>query len=117
LQIPGMEYLEININGKAFEHFLVKQLSAWSFVKLVSLMACGYRTEAIGIMAREVMTPRGLVGLGCDTMDYCGAEIVTVNPPLHPQQKPILTEIRHCAHSTPTTQYWCIAHKAKIELV
>lgn len=31
VKIPGMNYLEININGKGFERSLLWQLSAWSF--------------------------------------------------------------------------------------
>jgi len=32
LKIPGMTYLEININGKGFERSLLWQLSTWSFL-------------------------------------------------------------------------------------
>jgi protein-tyrosine phosphatase len=38
-------------------------------------MAFGYRMEAISILGREVMQPRGLIGLGYDSMDHCGPEI------------------------------------------
>jgi protein-tyrosine phosphatase len=38
-------------------------------------MTFGYRMEAISILGREVMQPRGLVGLGFDTIDHCGPEI------------------------------------------
>ena len=38
-------------------------------------MALGYRMEAISILGREVMQPRGLVGLGFDSIDHCGPEI------------------------------------------
>jgi hypothetical protein len=31
-QIPGMTYLDININGKGFERSLLWQLSIWSIV-------------------------------------------------------------------------------------
>lgn len=31
VKIPGMNYLEVNINGKGFERSLLWQLSAWSF--------------------------------------------------------------------------------------
>ncbi|KFY94224.1 hypothetical protein V498_03966 [Pseudogymnoascus sp. VKM F-4517 (FW-2822)] len=44
-------------------------------------MLFGYRMEAISILGREVMNPRGLIGLGYDTIDYCGAELATVCPP------------------------------------
>jgi protein-tyrosine phosphatase len=35
----------------------------------------GYRMEAINIIGREVMLPRGLVRLGLDTLDQSGTEI------------------------------------------
>jgi protein-tyrosine phosphatase len=34
--------------------------------------------EAISILGREVMQPRGLIGLGYDSMDHCGPEIAEV---------------------------------------
>jgi len=75
VKIPGMDYLEINLNGKGFERSLIWQLSLWSFVKLVVLMLFGYRMEAISVLGREVMQPRGLIGLGRDSIDHCGPEI------------------------------------------
>jgi len=75
VKIPGMNYLEVNVNGKGFERSLLWQLSGWSFTKLVILMAFGYRMEAIGILGREVMQPRGLIGLGYDSLDNCQPEI------------------------------------------
>jgi hypothetical protein len=42
-------------------------------------MLFGYRMEAISILGREVMKPRGLIGLGYDTIDYCGPEIAIVS--------------------------------------
>lgn len=41
-------------------------------------MAAGYRMEAISILGREVMQPRGLIGLGYDSIDHCGPEIAEV---------------------------------------
>jgi len=38
-------------------------------------MALGYRMEAIGVLGQNVMKPRGLVGLGYDSLDNCGPEI------------------------------------------
>jgi hypothetical protein len=32
IKIPGLDYLEVNINGKGFERSLVKKLSVWSFM-------------------------------------------------------------------------------------
>jgi hypothetical protein len=34
--------------------------------------------EAISILGREVMQPRGLIGLGYDSIDFCGLEIAQV---------------------------------------
>lgn len=31
VKIPGMNYLEVNVNGKGFERTLLWQLSAWHF--------------------------------------------------------------------------------------
>jgi protein-tyrosine phosphatase len=49
--------------------------------KLITLMVFGYRMEAIAILGREVMLPRGLVGLGFDSIDHCGPEIAEVSEP------------------------------------
>lgn len=38
-------------------------------------MIMGYRTEAISILGREVMQPRGLIGLGKDSLDHSRDEI------------------------------------------
>ncbi|KAG4428047.1 hypothetical protein IFR05_016468, partial [Cadophora sp. M221] len=75
VKIPGMKYLEININGKGFERSLLWRLKFWSFIKLITLMLFGYRMRAISILGREVMLPRGLIGLGYDSLDACGPEI------------------------------------------
>ncbi|KAG4425955.1 hypothetical protein IFR04_000899 [Cadophora malorum] len=75
VKISGMKYLEINVNGKGFERHLLWRLKFWSFIKLVTLMLFGYRMEAISILGREVMLPRGLIGLGYDSLDACGPEI------------------------------------------
>jgi hypothetical protein len=32
IKIPGIDYLEINLNGKGFERSLLWQLSLWSFL-------------------------------------------------------------------------------------
>lgn len=117
MKIPGIRYLEINLNGKGFERSLLWQLSFWSFLyvvdasrhfghqvsyrtscpthgnllgshadyitligsKLVIFILLGYRMKAISILGREVMQPRGLVGLGHDSIDFCGPEIAQVS--------------------------------------
>jgi protein-tyrosine phosphatase len=78
LKIPGLDYREINLNGKGFERSLIWQLKYSSLARLIFNMALGYRTEGIAILGREVMLPRGLVGLGLDTVEHSGPEIKQV---------------------------------------
>src|ERR1700761_4276143 len=75
VEIPGIRYAYINLNGKGFERHLIWQLKYTSLARLVFLMALGYRTEGISVLGRELMLPRGLTGLGIDTLDYSGPEI------------------------------------------
>ncbi|KAK8017654.1 tyrosine serine phosphatase [Apiospora rasikravindrae] len=76
VQIPGLRYLEIKITGGKFEKFLISQLSWLGFFKLIFLYILGHRIAAIRIMSQEVMLPRGLVGMGLDTLDHSGADIL-----------------------------------------
>ncbi|KAI1036758.1 hypothetical protein LB503_003149 [Fusarium chuoi] len=75
LQISGLDYRQVKITGRAFELFLLSQLSWWDFFRVVFLFVCGYRTKAINILGQQVMIPRGLVGLGLDTLDQSTREI------------------------------------------
>ena len=75
LKIPGMTYHEINLNGGSFARALLWKLSWSSLGKLVGLMTLGYRMEAIAIMGHEVMAPRGLTGLGKDSLDHSTSEM------------------------------------------
>lgn len=132
IKIPGMNYLEININGKGFERSLLWQLKWWSFLyvppphhhhppssfhsfsqnpkcfsrltyprKLITLMLFGYRMEAISILGREVMQPRGLIGLGYDSLDHCGPEIASALRAFsQPANLPILA---HCTQGKDRT--------------
>ncbi|EXJ65138.1 hypothetical protein A1O7_01478 [Cladophialophora yegresii CBS 114405] len=78
VEIPGIRYKYINLNGKGFERHLIWQLRYTSLAKLVFLMALGYRTEGISVLGKELMLPRGLIGLGIDTLDCSGPEIKEV---------------------------------------
>jgi protein-tyrosine phosphatase len=73
-QIPGIRYANVNLNGKGFERHLIWQLKYTSLAKLVFLMALGYRTQGISVLGKELMLPRGLTGLGIDTLDHSGPE-------------------------------------------
>ncbi|KAL9636141.1 MAG: hypothetical protein Q9164_003012 [Protoblastenia rupestris] len=74
-RISGVNYVNINLNGGAFSRALLWRLGWISLIKLGGLMAAGYRAEGISILGREVMAPRGLVGLGRDSLDFCHEEI------------------------------------------
>lgn len=78
LKIPGIRYAEISLTGKAFERALLWKMSWGQIGKLLSLMAMGYRNEGISVLGKHVMQPRGLVGLGEDTLEYSGKEIKEV---------------------------------------
>ena len=77
-RIPGVEYMDINLNGGAFSRALLWRLRWASLIKLLGLMVAGYRIEALSILGREVMAPRGLLGLGKDTLDFCHEEVRNV---------------------------------------
>ena len=75
VRMPGVKYVDVNLNGGSFSCALLWKLQWGSLLKLLALMAAGYRLEAISILGREVMAPRGLIGLGKDSLDYSKDEI------------------------------------------
>lgn len=64
---------------------------------MVFLYVCGWRNDAISIISREVMNPRGLIVTGLDTMDQSGPDIAAVNNSLPPPPSPplSLTPLQH----------------------
>ncbi|CAH0053438.1 unnamed protein product [Clonostachys solani] len=101
IQIPGVEYHKIKIAGRQLERHLVRQLSWWGFFNCVGLYATGYRMEAISVIGREVMLPKGLLGLGLDTMDQSGYEICEALS-LYATQS-TLPSVVHCTHGKDRT--------------
>ncbi len=75
VKIDGVRYHEINLNGGAFARGLLWRLSWFNLARVVSYMAMGYRIEAIRVLAEEVIVPRGLIGLGIDSLDYGTTEM------------------------------------------
>ena len=75
IKIDGSSYHEIDLNGGAFARALLWRLSWFNLARVVSYMATGYRIEAIRVLAEEVMVPRGLIGLGTDSLDYSTTEM------------------------------------------
>ena len=55
--------------------------------------------EAISILGREVMLPRGLTGLGTDTLDQSKEEVNEVRLPFHPNRN-------CCSCIAPVTQFF-----------
>lgn len=100
-KIAGIRYEEINLNGGAFERALLWKLKWSSMTKLLSLMVMGYRTEAIAVLGREVMAPRGLIGLGVDSLTYSRREIYQIFSLLSQDDRyPILI---HCTQGKDRT--------------
>lgn len=101
VQIPGIEYREVRITGKGFEKYMLSQLGWWSFIKLIVFYIIGLRMKAVSILGREVMQPRGLIGLGCDTLDASGDEVASgLRSLLEPRGLPMLI---HCTQGKDRT--------------
>lgn len=57
--------------------------------------------RAVAILGREVMQPRGLIGLGCDTLDASGDEVAAgLRSLLGPRGLPVLI---HCTQGKDRT--------------
>ncbi|KAE9577382.1 hypothetical protein CGMCC3_g6495 [Colletotrichum fructicola] len=101
IQISGLKYHEIRVTGGNFERFLISQVSWGGFFRLIFLFIFGYRNEGISILSREVMLPRGLVGLGLDTLDQSGPEVTkALKVFLDPAGSPTLV---HCTQGKDRT--------------
>jgi len=101
IKIPGINYADINLNGKGFERHLVWQLSYGNLASLVGYMLFGYRLQGISIIGKNVLQKRGLVGLGQDTLDHSGPEIKQVFDVLaDPKSYPVLV---HCTQGKDRT--------------
>ncbi|EHK27470.1 uncharacterized protein TRIVIDRAFT_188312 [Trichoderma virens Gv29-8] len=104
-EIPGVQYHGIKINGKSFERHLISLLSWWDFFKVIYFFILGYRIDAVRVLSRQVMLPRGLVRLGLDTLDYCGLEIhQALSLYTAPQTLP---SIIHCTQGKDRTGLIC----------
>lgn len=101
IQIPEIKYAEINLNGKGFERHLVWQLGWWDLASVATNMILGYRLNAISIIGRNVLQPRGLTGLGKDTLEHSGPEIKEFFQVLaDPSSYPVLI---HCTQGKDRT--------------
>ncbi|KAL7918161.1 protein-tyrosine phosphatase-like protein [Trichoderma austrokoningii] len=105
LQIQGLTYHGIKINGKSFERHLLSLLSWWDFFKVIFFFVLGYRIDAVRVLSHQVILPRGLVGLGLDTLDHCGSEIrEALSLYTSPQ---LLPSVVHCTQGKDRTGLIC----------
>ncbi|KAM3414798.1 hypothetical protein BST61_g9947 [Cercospora zeina] len=77
-RVPGVKYKLIHFNGSAYTSHLIWQLSYFNIAKLVTWYTLGYSTDAISIIATNVMQQRGLIGLAQDSLKHCTAEVKLV---------------------------------------
>lgn len=75
VQIPGLRYAEINLNGFTYTTALMRQLSWTATAQLLWLFAMGYKPEAISILGSQVIQHRGLIGLALDSLAHSRAQI------------------------------------------
>ncbi|KAJ7777541.1 protein-tyrosine phosphatase-like protein [Mycena maculata] len=65
----------INFVGRKFELNVLKQLRWWQTIWFLTLMLFRFRMAAIRILGRNVLSPKGLLGLSKDSLRFCQAEI------------------------------------------
>ncbi|CAG8295617.1 unnamed protein product [Penicillium salamii] len=78
LQIPGSERALISLTGKGFERALLSKLDWYTYLKAISLVTTGYRSDAVRLICQTAMVPRGLIGLAQDTLEASKAEVRAV---------------------------------------
>ncbi|RAK98355.1 putative tyrosine/serine protein phosphatase [Aspergillus ibericus CBS 121593] len=78
IDLPEVRRFPVSLTGKAFERTLLWRLDWWNFFKVLALAASGYRDDAVLIVGQQVMSPRGLIGLGIDTLDSSFGEMKTI---------------------------------------
>ncbi|ROT43127.1 hypothetical protein SODALDRAFT_327296 [Sodiomyces alkalinus F11] len=78
IPIPGLRYRHVSVAGRALERHMLRQLSWWSFIKVIFCYLFGYRIQGLAIIAREVLRPRGLIGMALDMLDQSQQEVATV---------------------------------------
>ncbi|KAI1429442.1 protein-tyrosine phosphatase-like protein [Xylaria sp. FL1777] len=102
VQIPGLLYRHVRVTGRRLKLALLRQLSWWSFIKMIFLYIFGFRKQAIRIIGLEVMRPLGLIGLGIVTLDASGPEIAEALQILTSTKTPSPTLV-HCTQGKDRT--------------
>ena len=100
---PQPKTTRISLNGPSYSLALIKQLPYHLTLKLALLYTIpSYRTSAIAILGKNVMTARGLSGLAIDTLTHSTAEINQIFTTVlaEPNNYPILV---HCTQGKDRT--------------
>ncbi|KAJ7103104.1 protein-tyrosine phosphatase-like protein [Mycena belliarum] len=69
------ETIRINFIGREFELNVLRQLKWWQMIWFLTLMLLQFRMAALRILGRNVLCPKGLLGLSKDSLRFCQAEI------------------------------------------
>ncbi|TRM68181.1 protein-tyrosine phosphatase-like protein [Schizophyllum amplum] len=101
INIPHTTTHYASLTGRAFQMALFRRLSWRSMGRLIYNMATGNRLAGIAIIGSEAMAPRGLLGLGIDTLTTSTAEVKSIFVLLAQDETyPILV---HCTHGKDRT--------------
>ncbi|KAK7055220.1 tyrosine serine protein [Favolaschia claudopus] len=73
---PPWDVIYINFAGRNFEMNMLKQLRWWQLLWFMILMLFQFRMHAIRILGRNVLGPKGLLGLSKDSLLFCQREIL-----------------------------------------
>ncbi|KAJ7058152.1 protein-tyrosine phosphatase-like protein [Mycena amicta] len=65
----------IHLVSRRFEMNMLRQLRWWQIIQFLLLMLLRFRIAAIRILGRNVLKPKGLIGLSKDTLEFCQPEI------------------------------------------
>lgn len=96
----------ISLTGPAYTLAQLKRLSATQALHLTTLYLLSYRTQAISILGRNVLSPRGLSGLAIDTLTHSTSEIARIFTLLaNPASYPVLV---HCTQGKDRTGLVCL---------
>ncbi|MCJ1317532.1 hypothetical protein MMC15_002857 [Xylographa vitiligo] len=101
LNIPGINYELISLNGSAFERALIRKLPWSGIARLLYYASTFNRPAAIRTLTTTVMEPEGLTALGLTTLSSSHSEILAIFTLLSlPASYPLLI---HCTQGKDRT--------------
>ncbi|KKZ61001.1 hypothetical protein EMCG_04336 [[Emmonsia] crescens] len=75
IKLPSARRIMLSLAGWNLEKVLLWRLSWFALLKVISLLASGYRNAATKLVVEHTMVPRGLKGLAHDTLTASQEEI------------------------------------------